>query len=333
MPALPAHFDQAWKIALDHAFQAFVAFFYPQLYALIDWSKRPRFRDKELSQVGFGDTPATRLADKLVSVRLADGSEQWVMVHVEVQSQVDESLPLRVLEYNFRIFERYKCPVASLVLLADDRPDWHPHAFHNSALGTVMGISFTTAKLLDFADRTDQLLVSRNPFALLTLAQLQTRAAHGDPAELFAAKWQLTQLLYQRGWSKRRIIALFKAINWMMTLPEHWQERYWQHIRELEGRNAMELLNPLEQWFFDKGHKQGLQEGLQKGLLEGREKGAQLERDLSAVQLLERMLDQRFGPLSDATREQLHNASLDQLLAWGDALASAKSIDEILARN
>jgi hypothetical protein len=98
------------------------------------------------------------------------------------------------------------------VLLADDDPQWRPQAFHNKVLGTEMGIAFTTAKLLDHANRSDALLASHNPFAWVTLAHLRTQQAHRDPDALYAAKWQLTKLLYQHGWRKQRIITLFNVM-------------------------------------------------------------------------------------------------------------------------
>jgi hypothetical protein len=66
--APPAHYDSPWKAALTHAFRAFMEFYFRELYAQIDWTKRPRFRDKELAQIGFGDVPAEIRADKLVEV-------------------------------------------------------------------------------------------------------------------------------------------------------------------------------------------------------------------------------------------------------------------------
>ncbi len=50
----------------------------------------------------------------------------------------------------FMFFTEYAQPVASLVLLADEDPNWLPAAFHNDVLGTVMGISFAIAKLTDY---------------------------------------------------------------------------------------------------------------------------------------------------------------------------------------
>ena len=317
----PAQYDSPWKAALTHAFHAFMIFYFEELCAQIDWSKRPLFRDKELSKIGFGGKAGELVADKLVEVHLLNGESQWILIHIEVQAQRDASLAQRTLDYNFRIFSEYGRPVASLVVLADEVADWRPNAFHNKVLGTVMGISFATVKLLDYAEREDMLIASRNPFALVTLAHLRTQQARHDPDQLYAAKWQLTKLLYQRRWSKRRIIVLFKVINWMMALPEPQQARYWRAILRFEKERKMEWISPLEQSFMDKGWRLGRQAGRQEGLQEGRQEGA--------AELLEKQLVQRFGSLPASVRKKLAKASEEQLAAWGAALLEAPSLQQV----
>ncbi|MRW83685.1 DUF4351 domain-containing protein [Pseudoduganella sp. FT26W] len=152
---------------------------------------------------------------------------------------------------------------------------------------------------------------------------------------MYAAKWQLTKLLYQHGWRKQRIIVLFKVINWMMVLPASHQQRYWQAVLQLEKERKMEWISPLEQSFIDKGWERGLKKGLTQGLEKGIEKG--LERGLEqgrregAALLLERLLLQRFGPLPQTTRRRLAKASVEQLGAWSDALAEAQSLRQVFA--
>jgi hypothetical protein len=310
MPASfpPARYDLPWKAALTHAFRAFMEFFFSELCTKIDWSKRPRFRDKELASVVLGDAPNSMVADKLVEVSLRDGRVHWVLIHIEVQAQRDTLLARRVLDYNYRIFQQYKQPVASLVLLADEDPNWQPNAFHNQLLGTKMGISFATAKLLDYALRED-LETSQNPFALVTLAHLRTQQAHHDPEKLYAAKWRLTRLLYQHRWSKERIITMFKVINWMMALPQIQQDRYWESVFQLQKErkmtNPMEWITPLEQMFLDRGEKRG------------------------AVAVLERQLTRRFGPLSKTTQKKLAKASVEQLTDWSEILLDATSLKQV----
>lgn len=329
-PLPPARYDAPWKLALTHAFPAFMAFYFPELYPLIDWSQRPRFRDKELAQVGFGDAPDGMVADKLVEVCLRH-SKQTVLVHIEVQAQFNANLAPRILDLNFRIFKECGLEVASLVLLADEDPNWRPHSFEVAVLGTKMGISFSTAKLLDFDNR--QPVESGNPFALVTRAHLSSQRERHDADALLATKCLLTRQLYELGWSNRRIMVMFKVINWMMALPAPQQARYWHAILKQEKERSMqrymELVTPLEEWFMDRGWKKGVQHGLEQGLEQGLQKGREEGCRDGAAELLARLLEQRFGPLPKTVQRKLKKADLAQLEAWSDAMLQAQSLKQV----
>ncbi|MYN01638.1 DUF4351 domain-containing protein [Pseudoduganella sp. DS3] len=292
----------------------------------------------------MGDRPEGRLADELVAITLRGGHEQWVLVHVEVQAQHDEALARRVLAYNYRIFEQFQRPVASLVVLADESPGWRPDSFHTHILGTEMGIRFATAKLLDFVGREKELGRSHNPFALVTQAHLRTQQTQHNPAERFAAKWQLTKLLLQHAWSKKRIIILFKVINWMMTLPEPLQLRYRRAVRQLERTSQMEWIDPYDQIRMNKaaekakkaeekagqrGFKLGREEGRAIGLAQGREEGREEGRQEGAAIVLERQLTHRFGPLPKTVKNKLAKASIEQLAAWSESILEAQSLRQV----
>lgn len=290
---------------MTHAFRDFIRFFFADIDTEIDWSKPLRFRDKELAGISFGGTPDGLIADKLVEVSLRDGAVGWVLIHIEIQAQHDALMASRVFDYNYRIRKEYQLPVASLVLLADKDPSWRPEAFYSKVPGTVMAFSFSTAKLLDYTGRTDELLASDNPFAFITLAHLRTQQAGHDADKLYAAKWQLTKRLFQHGWHKERIIVLFKVINGMMVLPAAYQRRYWYAVIKLEKERKMEWITPLEQMFID----------------DGRQKGA--------ATIIERLLTRRFGPLPKTVRKKLQKASMAQLEAWSDVLSDAQSLKQV----
>lgn len=286
-----------------------MAFFFPDLHTQINWTQHPRFRDKELAGISLGGTPDSVVADKLVEVLLLDGHARWVLIHIEVQAQRDACMARRVLDYNYRIFKEYTRPVASVVVLADEDPKWRPTALHSRTLGTMLEFSFVTTKLLDYADQAEELLASDNPFAWITLVHLRTQQAGHDADQLYAAKWQLTKLLYRHGWCKERIIVLFRVIDWMMALPEQHQERYWRAVLKQEKEQKMEWISKMEQSFLDKGLAQGRKEG--------------------ALALLERQLTRRFGPLSQTIRKRMAKASVAQLEVWSDALPEAQSLKQV----
>ncbi len=87
----------------------------------IDWSRGYAFLDKELQQIVRDAELGKRLADKLVQVWRKDGEDAWVLAHVEVQGQERPDFAKRMFVYNYRIFDRYDRPVASLAVLSDEK--------------------------------------------------------------------------------------------------------------------------------------------------------------------------------------------------------------------
>ena len=47
----PDDFDTPWKTALTRYLPEFMAFYFPDAYAAIDWRKPHRFLDQELAQL------------------------------------------------------------------------------------------------------------------------------------------------------------------------------------------------------------------------------------------------------------------------------------------
>lgn len=82
-------------------------------------------------------------------VNTRDGVEAWVLVHIEVQGQVDADFPRRMYVYNYRLFDRYDRRVASLAVLTDDQPHWRPSAFGYELWGCRAGLEFPVVKLMD----------------------------------------------------------------------------------------------------------------------------------------------------------------------------------------
>jgi hypothetical protein len=103
-----ADYDNPWKDALSLYFPAFIEFFFPEIDANINWSRGYEFLDKELQQITPDAEIGLREADKLVKVWRLDGEETWVLVHIEVQSQVQSVFAERMYVYNNRIFDRYR---------------------------------------------------------------------------------------------------------------------------------------------------------------------------------------------------------------------------------
>jgi hypothetical protein len=175
----PDDFDSPWKEALEKALPDFLALFFPEADAGIDWSRGYRFRDKELQQVVRDAELGRRYADKLAEVYTLDGVETWVLVHIEIQGQADPGFAERMYVYHYRLFDRYRRDVVSLAVLTDAQGGFRPSGYERERWGCSLRFRFPMVKLLDWRERTAALEADRNPFALVALAQLQAMAHRG----------------------------------------------------------------------------------------------------------------------------------------------------------
>ena len=140
-----------------------------------------------------------------------------------------------------------------------------------------------------------------------------TRQTKGDNAQRYAAKWRLAKLLYQRDWDKQRIIDLFSVLDWMLQVPPELQRQLWHDIDQLERNRPIPYITSVERM------------GIEKGLLQSRQEG----RQEGEVTLLERLLSKRFGPLEEATRSRLNNATLEQIESWAERVLDAKTLEDV----
>ena len=271
MPARAAQddYDSPWKEAVEHALPEFMEFYFPDASRQIDWARGHRFLDKELQQIVRDAALGRRHVDKLASVTTHTGEEDWLCVHIEVQGSMDPGFARRMFVYNYRIFDTYDRPVASLAVLADPDPEWRPDRFGYERLGCRHSLQFPVAKLVDHAADEAALLGNPNPFALITAAHLFTRRTRRSPAARFDAKRRLVRLLYERDWTRQRILDFFSVLDWMMRLPKELEQRLWQDIEKIEGERKVKYVTSVERLAIERGLQRGMAEGLEKGMQKG----------------------------------------------------------------
>ncbi len=148
--------------------------------------------------------------------------------------------------HNYRVFDRYNRPVASLAVLADDDPAWRPTDFHSNLFGCESGIRFPAVKLLDFAAHEAVLEASANPFAQVVLAHLKARETHGDSANRYAWKVRLVRNLYERGFSPKVVRELFRVIDWLMELPPALRNVFRQDLDKIQEERSMPYITDTE---------------------------------------------------------------------------------------
>ena len=73
----------------------------------------------------------------------------------------------------------------------------------------------------------------------------------------------------------------------------------------------------------DSWNEQQLQKGRQQGLQQGRQEGE--------VKALLRLLEKRFGPVDQVTRDRIAAADADILLEWIGRFATAESLGDVFS--
>jgi len=266
-----ADYDGAWKEALEHYLHPFLDLCFADIATRIDWRVPVEFLDQELQQVVRDAHLGKQRADKLVKVFRVDGAEEWLLIHVEVQSQRDCDLPLRMYQYHHRITDRFGRPVVGLAVLADAHPDWRPAVYEEDHWGCRLRFEYRLCKLLDFAPTVDQLAGGGNPAGVVVAAHLAAQATPGDPERRRERKWQLTRRLYERGYSKQEILDLYRLIDWLMVLPRELAVAFRRDLIQYETQKAMPYVTSIQQLGREEGREEGRQEGRQEGLLTGRQ--------------------------------------------------------------
>jgi predicted transposase YdaD len=304
-------YDSPWKDAVTRYFPEFMAFYFPIAHGEIDWQQPCVFLEQELAQVVHDAELGRRRVDKLVRVVKRGGMDEWVFVHIDVQGRFDKKFAERVFVYNYRIYDRYRRPVASLAVLADTGARWKPVSFHYKLFGCEVGIRYPVVKLNDYAARIDELLVQPNAFALVTAAHLLTQQTRGQLVKRFAAKGRLARLLFERQWDRQRIVDLFNVIDWMMRLPASLQTQLMGDIEALEREHQMPYISSFERRGLERGRQEGRQEGKSEALA--------------------RLLEKRFGPIPSSVAARVANATPTQLEAWLEAILEAPALDAVFA--
>jgi predicted transposase YdaD len=304
--------DNAWKDLLKSHFEDLLSFFFPEVHREIDWAKGFEFLDRELEMIAPANETGPRRVDKLARVFPREGGEVWILVHVEVQGTREAGFNERMHVYNYRIYDRFRRDVVSLVVLTDDHPGWMPGRYARGWRWCRTVFTFPVAKLERYRESEEVLERSENPFALVVLAHLRARKARTDQERL-VTKTSLMRIFLERGLARNDIIALLRFLEWILTLPAELEIDFWRELKVQRQERNMPFLASFEREAMAQGKKEGLEEGLKEGLREGLELALNLRFGLPGLKLLPRIREvQDLERLRELKRILLEAGSLEE---------------------
>ncbi len=307
-PAASAAPDSAWKDLLDQHFEDFLRYFFPAIAAEIDWTRAPIFLDKELVKLSPRNVTGARFADKLAQVWLRTGTPLQILLHSEVQGRARAVFNRRMYVYNYRITDRYELEVVSLGVVTGSAARTQLGRYETSRWGCRLVFEFPVVNLSDWRGREAELAASGEPFALVVLAQLQTRVVGKRLDRQYDAKRLLLELLVRKGYRQEYVQSLLRFIDWLYQLPPELERKLDDEIEAKKGVKKMPYMTHWER------------RGMQRGEEVGEERG---ER-----KLLLRLLVSKFGALSPALKEQIEGLPSPTLGKLAEAvLAFTKPVD------
>jgi hypothetical protein len=281
------------------------------------------FVDKELQAVMRDAESGRQYVDKLVKLFSRAGVEQRVLVHIEVQSQPDGGLSLRLFRYNRRLFDAWGVPVSTLAVLADDEPSFRPVAYDEDNMGNRVLFEYPRCKLLDLPVR--RLREGRNGIGRFILAHRLAQRTKGDPRRRKAGKLRLVKELYRQGFEREEILELFRLMDWVLPLSGPWSIEFSQELEAFEESLHMPYITSIEQMGLTRGREEGRQEGRREGRQEGRQEG----RVLALRDAVREALEARFGLVSPGIALRIEQeGNVETLRHWLRRAITAASADE-----
>ena len=279
--------DLLWKGLLEDSFGDFLRFFIPNADELFDFTKGIQFLDKELVKLFPETKNKNRRADKLARVFMKDGTQKWILVHVEIQGYVDNQFGFRMFQYYYRIREKYNQPVMAFAVLTDDNPNYRPTEFSEEFLDTKILYQYKTLKLSDYRPKDFQKLNNIFAFAL-EIAWYGLKANKPKQGEtLYQLKINLFRRVQKKGYSGNDFRQLLKFLKNYVSFEN--EEMLIKFEEETDKPvKSMGIIETVETYYKEYGVKEGKKIGKKLGRIEGKIEGKIEERSDTVVKLFSR---------------------------------------------
>jgi hypothetical protein len=282
-------YDILWKGMIEEVMEDLLLFVEPGIGSELDLERGFVYLDKELVEIyPEPDQPSkTRVVDKLVKSFLRDGSEHWVLLHIEVQAKNNKDFAGRMFNYFIRLFSKYGRSVAAIAVLTGKDGSKMSAAYEDRCLWMRARYEYKTLAITDYPDEV--LAASTNPFAVVmmvakeTLLQVKGGEEERDNV-LLEQKLRIVRLLKERmevfGERKTRAILTFLK-NYVVFKKPETNRNFMEQADQLLGKSK--TMGIFEQLAEIK-HQEGVEEGIQIGKQEGKQENLQaLERAIRAL--------------------------------------------------
>lgn len=296
--------DELLKGAFEDNFFDFLRFVNPEAEQILDFSKGVDFMNTELFAI-IPDRERKkdkRIADLLAKLYLKNGTETWVLLNVEIEGSDDSDFAFRLLQYWYRIRDRFGVSTATIAVFTGEKNQKRPTEYKEELLGTVLSFKYTTYHVFDHTAET--LLSMKNPFALIALACQKALLEKKIPnEELSEERLTIVRALLEQEYDHDRIITFLWFIkNFIFIDNEDINRIFDQQILALtEGAIDMGIIETIKM----QERREGEQNGIEKGIKQG--------RHVEAIEIAREMKKDKFATEKIAKLTKLSIKEIESL--------------------
>ena len=289
--------DQIHKTLIEHFFREFMELFCPQEAALIDFAVVEFLREEYFTDIMRG---RKRVLDLVAKVRLKDGSERFILVHIEFESRrrtVD--FPKRMFEYFCQLFLRHGTDVVAVAVFTDRKaarkavPEKFELAFSEKS---SLRFNYHVIKLSNLDYRA--FLNSKNPLAYALMAKM-----NWSRREIVRHKADFLRMILGAGIDPARQSLLLEYVETYMPLVASQQTEFEQLIEtDSTYKEVEKMVTTYER------------AGIEKGRLEGRVEGRLSAKQEVLVGLLRKRFHRVPQRLVRKIQQTQDDGRLDELI-------------------
>lgn len=270
----PVNQDDLWKKVIADLFEEFLLFFLPELHSEVDFTKEVEFLQQELFKEIIDERKGRKMADQIAKVYLKNGDSELIFVHAEVQSKDGADFSRRMLQYYYRIFDRYNENIVSIALITDNRQG-HSNQFESLNFGTTLTYTYNKFNVFDFDE--EELENSTKLFSRALLASIYMNKSKKNMSERSRYKRALLRdVIELENANRTEIRALLYFVDYLLKLPEEMSKSLTEEMR-VEIRKERSIMHQFQKddlpptlaGILDLERQDGVEEGIKEGIKEG----------------------------------------------------------------
>ncbi|MCB0520240.1 MAG: Rpn family recombination-promoting nuclease/putative transposase [Lewinellaceae bacterium] len=271
--------DHPWKQIFTYFFREAIAFIEPDLHDLIDWDRQIEFLEQELHEIIKTRFRGSKLCDKLAKVRLKDGKDLYLLVHIEIESNPKANFPKRFFWYRILIFDKHKSEdIFSIAVYTGSPSANQVDRYQYGFLTNRLLFEFPAYKIWEQDEAL--LLQSENIFALFVLAQQYANRTRDDMEKRFAFRKKLFEFAQAKKIDRIKILEALIFVRYLTLMPKDLEINYNQFILEkMQTEKSFAInMDHVKEW--DNMLEALTGESLQKMLKEAKNEAKEVQRKL-----------------------------------------------------